>query len=255
MKTLLLLTFLLLLASMFLFRIPLKQSRRPEYILRGVQLALGFLVIVLHGGITLGLGDTLLFLGIAMAVGFLMEILGITRGWIFGRYHYAESAGPRFFGILPVFAPLLWSLLAYMAYWMTDLIIGGSKEEVLYKILFTVTGALLVLLVDIVAEPIAVDEGRWHWEKKGRYYGIPFSNFIGWFVTAWVIFTLQFLLVEARPDTAISPWITYLPALGYVIFMVLCARVCFERKLMLAGVAGMCAAAVLLLWGVTQIIV
>ena len=107
----------------------------------------------------------------------------------------------------------------------------------------------MVLLFDIVADPIAVNEGRWVWEKHSRYYGIPFSNFAGWFATAFSIFSLFIVLMSPVRNPGISKWIAYLPAFGYWIFLALCVRVCFERKLKWAGVIGICACVALLCWG------
>ena len=46
--------------------------------------------------------------------------------------------------------------------------------------------ALLALNIDLQMDPIAVQEGLWTWKgATGFWFGVPASNFIGWFVVAF----------------------------------------------------------------------
>ena len=45
--------------------------------------------------------------------------------------------------------------------------------------------------IDLVIDPLAANElGYWRWAQRGNYYGIPFTNFAGWFVCSLSIFVL-----------------------------------------------------------------
>jgi uncharacterized membrane protein len=84
----------------------------------------------------------------------------------------------------------------------------------------------------VVAEPIAVHEARWIWEKPGRYHGVPVTNFVGWFVTPFFILCACRLLTvrfDGLPGTGSA--FAYIPALGYSVFLGICARVCRQRGL------------------------
>jgi uncharacterized membrane protein len=242
--------FVVLVGSMFAYRLLFREGRRYDQGFRAFQLFLGLAIILIHGCLTFGPWNTCAFLLIATVIGSFAEILGVTKGWVFGKYRYTPMAGPKLFGLLPAFAPLMWGVLAYLAFWMTGMLMQGFYKEGIHdKTVFLFSASWMVLLVDIVAEPIAVNEGRWVWEKKGKYYGIPFSNFIGWFATAVTIFLLFFLLGKPVRNPSLSKWIVYLPAFGYCVFLAICARVCFERKLKLAGWIGVCFSIVFLVFG------
>jgi putative membrane protein len=45
--------------------------------------------------------------------------------------------------------------------------------------------------IDLVIDPLAANQlGYWRWVERGAYYGIPASNFAGWFAASLVIFAL-----------------------------------------------------------------
>jgi putative membrane protein len=51
------------------------------------------------------------------------------------------------------------------------------------RLVIPATAALLVA-VDLVLDPAAVVLNIWVWVEPGPYYGIPITNYIGWFLTA-----------------------------------------------------------------------
>jgi putative membrane protein len=47
--------------------------------------------------------------------------------------------------------------------------------------------ALWTTAIDLVIDPLAANQlGYWRWSGAGIYYGIPFTNFIGWFVVSLI---------------------------------------------------------------------
>ena len=137
-----------------------------------------------------------LFVSIAILVSTINEIIGSKYGLIFGgKYHYDQTLtpGPMIYNI-PLLIPIVWSGLIYMGYsyslFLTDQII--TVDSFISGIpLIIATGFLLVVL-DMVLDPIAVDEKRWSWELPGAYYGIPLLNFFGWFLTVGIILSIFF---------------------------------------------------------------
>lgn len=52
--------------------------------------------------------------------------------------------------------------------------------------------AVLMVLLDLVLEPVAVRVGLWQWGHAVGYYGLPYNNFFGWFLYAFlVVFALR----------------------------------------------------------------
>ncbi len=70
-------------------------------------------------------------------------------------------------------------------------------------------GAVLMTTLDVVIDPVALRGHRWFlgqiygYPEAGTYFGVPLSNFAGWFLVALVL--LAILQVLAAPLTA-PPW-------------------------------------------------
>jgi len=46
-----------------------------------------------------------------------------------------------------------------------------------------IVGAAALTAWDLFLDPQMVGEGYWRWARLGIYRGIPFGNYVGWFVT------------------------------------------------------------------------
>jgi uncharacterized membrane protein len=226
----------------------LRRQRVSETAVRSFQILLGLCLVSLHGSRLFGWPGILRFLAIAAAVGTAAEAMGLRFGWIFGHYRYSESVGPKCFGFLPLFVPILWAVLPYLglvtACSAASLLSGGPwffglDDSMTGSAGRLVLSAAAVTAIDVVAEPIAVQEGRWFWQSGGRYYGIPFSNFSGWFWTSLAAITVWFMSgpVSIRLEE-VPIDVLLLPAAGYGLFFLICSRVCFERKMRMAGWIG-----------------
>jgi uncharacterized membrane protein len=230
-----------LLINRHLFRSHISLARK----IRGTQIFIGIGMLFSHGFLFMGWWNAIIFILVSLSIGTVFEFIGIKKGWWFGCYSYTDKAGPNIGG-LAIAVPLIWCILIYMGIWQAKLIITGlSLNHSLFLILFT---AFFVTLFDLVGDPVAVDEGLWIWGKKGRYSGIPFTNFISWFVTA-ILIMLVFITLSHKPlfrDDSIN-WTTYLPAFGFCFMTGISARVCFERKLRLPGIIGLIITVVCLL--------
>ena len=78
------------------------------------------------------------------------------------------------------------------------------------------------MLLDLVLDPLAVDEKRWNWELPGIYYGIPILNFFGWlFVPLLILLIFQ-----------------YAPGILFIFLPIIASRPCFERGLVIPGYVG-----------------
>lgn len=145
---------------------------------------------------------TLLVAGVA-------ETVGVQTGRPFGRYHYLPAAGPTLPGGLPLSILAAWPLLILPAV--------GTVERLLPSIRRLPKAALVALLMvafDLVLDPVAVHRLRmWIWPGGGPYYGVPLSNFVGWFCYS-LLCALPFAL-RRRPLS--MPWTVW--AVGALILL------------------------------------
>ena len=119
--------------------------------------------------------------------GWFAEMLGVNTGLIFGHYRYGTAMG---FQILntPIVAGTLWLILNYAT---TTLLMQAFPTRHWLQRAFI--GALLMLSLDILIEPIAIHYGFWIWDGNI----VPLQNYIGWF---FVGFLLQVFAHKLQPN-------------------------------------------------------
>lgn len=102
-----------------------------------------------------------------------VEVIGSRTGIPFGRYAYTGALRPSLAGV-PAVVPLAWFAMALPAREVGRASGWGSVAG----------GALALVAWDVFLDPQMVAEGYWTWARRGRYRGIPASNFLGWALTA-----------------------------------------------------------------------
>jgi putative membrane protein len=165
--------------------------------------------------------DLVTLLGIA-ALGFAIEVIGVRTGLPFGAYSYTAVLQPQLFGV-PIVMAFAWMVL-----------VAGIKQTLqgfgLARWLEALLGALWMTAVDLVIDPLAANLfGYWHWPAAGNYYGIPVSNFVGWFLASLLVFAL--LDVRWKPNDW-SRW----TGLSIVLFFTLIA---LAHQIFLVGLIGL----------------
>jgi putative membrane protein len=142
-----------------------------------------------HAGWRPALGQLLLVVAVAWAA----EAAGQRWPVPFGaRYVYHDALHPVLPGNVPLFIPLAWfalvpAPLALLRGWR----LGGAARLLTKAAL----AALFLVAWDLLLDPLAVSTSAWQWEHSGPYHGVPWSNFAGWFVVAFIIYAGLFLLV------------------------------------------------------------
>ncbi len=159
-----------------------------------------FGLVLIHSSLYLGKKKTTIFFIIALTFGLVSELMGVKYGYL-GRYYYNPELTPFFFGLVPVMTVISWATIIYIAFAVSNLIlkvsgiqkpdIKGNKLHclVLLILLSSISGFVAANL-DMLLDPVVVANHGWFWIDGGPYFGIPISNFVGWFV---VTFTATFV--------------------------------------------------------------
>jgi len=108
------------------------------------------------------------FIGLAFATGMLVEWIGIHTGILFGSYQYGNVLGPKLMGV-PLIIGVNWAMLSIVSVSLLASLSLGFWIEV-------VLGALLMVFLDFLMEPVAVKLGFWYWTDGV----IPAYNYICW---------------------------------------------------------------------------
>lgn len=134
--------------------------------------------------------------------GYILELLGVTTGRIFGQYLYGNNLGIKVAEV-PVIIGLNWVMLCYVSMHVAQLFFDKIiKRKETHLIVKVSVSALLMLCVDILIEHIAPQLDFWYWKNNV----IPIQNY-----TAWYIFAFAFMYIYQQlqlPLTnKIAPWL------------------------------------------------
>jgi putative membrane protein len=145
------------------------------------------------------------WLGLGFAVAFGAEYASTRTGFPFGLYHYTGATAGRelFLWNVPFFDPLSFPFLAYASWCVARRVLGRSRGPGVLSL-----SALLMMLLDVVMDPLAVRGGRWflghlfHYPEGGAWFGVPLSNFAGWFLVGFAIVGGHLGLTRKEPSAA-----------------------------------------------------
>jgi len=161
--------------------------------------------VFLHASLTFSIRAAVVLLAISLLFSFAAECSGVLWGVPFGaRYVYNAEFTPKVAGLVPVFVCLAWFVLSYgplvllrefALAWR-----GARWSRLLAKALLL---SVVLASADLYLDPLAVSLGAWRWEGGGIYFGVPLSNFLGWFATACAIYVPFLALgLDSTPGAA-----------------------------------------------------
>ena len=122
-----------------------------------------------------------IFILIIFWFGFIVEWVGVHKGWLFGNYAYGNTLGLKLFDI-PLMIGVNWFLLVYAA--------GVTMQRSRLKSAFfrVITGATVLVLLDLIIEPVAIKFDYWQWNNSI----IPLKNYSCWFlVSAGMLYVFE----------------------------------------------------------------
>jgi putative membrane protein len=109
--------------------------------------------------------------------GFLIEVIGVNTGQIFGDYTYGSALGIKLWAT-PLLIGVNWLVLVYCTGVFLETFNLKSKW------LFSALGAGILLGIDFLIEPVAIRFDYWSW-----FEGIiPIQNYLGWYIFSYGLF-------------------------------------------------------------------
>ncbi|KMW57111.1 C-1'-hydroxylase CruF [Candidatus Rhodobacter oscarellae] len=174
-------------------------------------LALGYPLVVTpfafwHGALRYGWRKMFILFIMVFGTGFTFETMSVLTGFPFGHYHYTELLGWQL-GVVPVsvmpsyfaFGYISWVLAGIILQRFDNRIIGG---EIL---IVPIIAAYIMSAWDLRIDPLASTiNPMWVWEEGGTYFGVPISNFLGWYFVV-LIFYLMFALLNRSSNDQPTP--------------------------------------------------
>jgi putative membrane protein len=98
------------------------------------------------------------------------ELIGVNTGLLFGKYSYGKNLGFKIYGVPPLIG-INWVLLTFLTATISKRFFKTQWSSIFI-------GALLMVGLDFLIEPVAPHFDFWSWEQGFP----PIRNFIDWFV-------------------------------------------------------------------------
>jgi len=126
----------------------------------------------------------LLVIAVCFSFGLLVEIIGVQTGIVFGDYQYGPVLGFKIWNT-PVMIGVNWALLVYAIGSSINLFVPNRNSLIKAAI-----GALFMVLLDILIEPVAIALDFWNWSG----IIVPIQNYVAW---GFISFLLLFLFFSS----------------------------------------------------------
>ncbi|GAC1477954.1 MAG: carotenoid biosynthesis protein [Gemmatimonadaceae bacterium] len=197
---------------------------------------LGALAALLHAWGKLGARRAwaLFFTGSLVSLG--SELLGTSTGFPFGSYAYTTLLGYRIANLVPFPIPISWFYMIYGSLAICGRLLP-ARDDARTKLGWALVAGAVLTAWDVSMDPAMVRTVHWVWAVKGAYYGMPWSNWVGWYLTGTLIARL--MLAIAPPTTfarLVSP--SVLPIALYAANGVMPVALCFRDGMPLAAILG-----------------
>ncbi len=154
---------------------------------------LAFMVFsVMHGIKNMGGRNMLVFFMLTTIISWSYETLSILTGFPFGNYYYTELLGPKLWLVPLLIMPAYFGVL-YLSWLIAHVLLDKislrfSKEKVFVVPLIA---SFVMVIWDLCMDPfMATISKNWIWEDGGAYWGVPFVNYMGWFLCVYTIFQM-----------------------------------------------------------------
>lgn len=115
---------------------------------------------------------------ITFLLGYGVEVAGVHTGVLFGEYYYGSPLGWKLFDV-PSMIGVNWFLLSFSS-------VGIAKRLFQSKLAVVTFSAILMVLLDVIIEPIAVELDFWNWgnDATTKNFNVPFQNYVMWLIAA-----------------------------------------------------------------------
>ncbi len=129
---------------------------------------------------------------ITILLGYVVEVLGVASGILFGEYQYGQTLGWKLMDV-PIIMGVNWLILSFSSLGIIGKITSNSFLKV-------IMASLIMVVLDVLIEPIAIKLDFWTWADVN----VPVQNYIMWFFSALIINSIiQRLVKEIHFQTSV----------------------------------------------------
>jgi uncharacterized membrane protein len=148
----------------------------------------------------------LVWFAVVALAGYLLEVIGVHTGLIFGEYAYGSNLGIKLLEV-PLIIGLNWAILVFATAAMV-------QHFSWPKWLKAAVAASMMLAYDFLLEPIAIRFDFWNWAGGS----IPAQNYAAWWFIAFFMLLGAFYVVNNLKNR-LAIYVVGIQALFFVILM------------------------------------
>jgi putative membrane protein len=155
---------------------------------------------LIHGAMSYLWRGILIFFAICLVVGNIFENVGVRTGFPFGHYYFTDLMGPKLF-VVPIQLGLAYLGMAYLSWTLARLILGGVQNPLKGSraVTLPLVAAFIMVAWDFSQDPVwSTIFHLWIWQQGGAYFGVPVSNFLGWYLTVYVFYQSFAMYLRGR---------------------------------------------------------
>lgn len=129
------------------------------------------------------------FLVIYYVISMFMENMSTMTGFPFGLYSYATGLGARIFNV-PAGVGAFYVNMGFFSWSIASILLDGADRKLEKKInviAMPVVTAFVMTALDLPTDFISSTvQHTWVWPNGGGFFGVPFTNFLGWAFVTWL---------------------------------------------------------------------
>ncbi|MCZ7595723.1 MAG: carotenoid biosynthesis protein [Hyphomicrobium sp.] len=180
---------------------------RSNVALTSLHLTVMLTFAFVHGAMRYGGKGIAAFAVICLVVSNALENIGVATGFPFGAYHYTDVLGPKL-GYVPLLIGPAYLGVGYLAWVLGTVLVADIKRgsDTLTTLATPAIGAFVMVLWDLTLDPAVSTFGQWWvWEGGGGFFGVPLSNYLGWYLTVFAFMLIFALYLRARAPEPSAP--------------------------------------------------
>ncbi|HEY0470961.1 MAG TPA: carotenoid biosynthesis protein [Kribbella sp.] len=152
---------------------------------------------LIHGTRRYGWKVLIFFLVETLVVSNFFENLSITTGFPFGHYHY--TGHPQLIHVPLQIGPIYFGL-GYVCWLMASTLLDAADARLnaragsarhINVVALPMLAAAMMAAYDLGTDSLASTVNKdWIWERGGGVFGVPYTNYLGWWLTTYLFFQI-----------------------------------------------------------------
>ena len=161
---------------------------------------------LLYGAARYGWRGVLTLFAITAVLSWTMETLSIATGFPFGHYVYTDNLGPKL-GTVPFLIMPAYFANGFLAWTISHVLLNnlGTGITRMNRVQVPVIAAFVMVMWDFCIDPVtSTIDKDWVWRDGGHYFGVPISNYFGWYLTVFLIYRCFVLYLQRKENREVQ---------------------------------------------------